>query len=309
MDHDFYDPHPANGVGNLYSDVKDVELVAGQDLTVALTLSRVVQARPFPTTRFVQEVVFQSALLAKFHGRKVVDRCGVVLPASYFDRPGQRYPVMYIIPGFGGSHLPPAAHAKGGPAPAKGEAEFIRVYLSGRCKWGHHVYADSATNGPRGRSLIEELIPRIDKTYRTVPQSAARFVTGHSSGGWSSLWLQVSYPDVFGGTWSTSPDPVDFRDYQQVDLYADPPLSLYTDEKGERRPLARRVRREGAKVAVRPVLWYGSFGRMDDVQKRGGQLRSFEAVFSPRRRRRAAAALGSPQRPGRSGGRPRLAAL
>src|SRR4029077_12942786 len=29
------------------------------------------------------------------------------------------------------------------------------------------------------------------------------------------------------------------------------------------------------------VLWYDSFTRMDDTLKRGGQLRSFEAVFSP----------------------------
>ncbi len=281
LDHDFYEPHPASGVGNLYSDVKDVQVAAGQGMAVSLTLNKAVQARPFPATKFVHEVVFQSELLSKFHKRKVVDRCGVVLPATYFDRPNERYPVMYVIPGFGGSHVPPGSLAKGGPPAGKGEVEFIRVYLSGRCKWGHHEYADSATNGPRGQSLVEELIPRIDKTYRSVPQPSARFVTGHSSGGWSSLWLQVSYPDVFGGTWSTSPDPVDFRDYQQVNLYADPPLSLYTDEKGERRPIARSVRREGAKIVTKPSLWYDSFGRMDEVQKRGGQLRSFEAVFSP----------------------------
>jgi hypothetical protein len=281
LDHDFYEPRPADGVGNFYSDVADMRVEAGQRVAFGLTLNRAVAAKRFPASRFVQEVAFRSDLLSKFHRREVVDRCGVVLPASYFDRPGERYPVMYVIPGFGGGHFPPASLAKGGPLPGRGEVEFIRVYLSGRCKWGHHVYADSATNGPRGQSLIEELIPRIDKTYRTVAQPSARFVTGHSSGGWSSLWLQVSYPDVFGGTWSTSPDPVDFRDYQQVNLYAEPPLSLYVDEQGERRPLARHVRLEKMVVVTKPLLWYDSFGRMDDVQKYGGQLRSFEAVFSP----------------------------
>ncbi len=73
--------------------------------------------------------------------------------------------------------------------------------------------------------------------------------------------------------WSTAPDPVDFRDYQGVNLYADPPLSLYFDEQGEQRPIARR--------GAEPILWYESFGKMDDVLGRGGQLRSFEAVFSP----------------------------
>ena len=101
------------------------------------------------------------------------------------------------------------------------------------------------------------MIPHIDAQYRTIPEPTARFVTGHSSGGWSSLWLQVNYPEMFGGCWSTSPDPVDFRDFQQVDLYAEPPLSLYYDAQGVPRPIARR--------GTEPFLWFRSFGRMDDV--------------------------------------------
>ncbi len=48
-----------------------------------------------------------------------------------------------------------------------------------------------------------------------------------------------------------------------------------------RRPIARRVSKKGGKFIGRPVLWYASFGKMDDCLGRGGQLRSFEAVFSP----------------------------
>jgi pimeloyl-ACP methyl ester carboxylesterase len=117
------------------------------------------------------------------------------------------------------------------------------------------------------------MIAHIDREFRTVAEPTARFVMGHSSGGWSSLWLQVSYPDIFGGAWSSSPDPVDFRDYQRINLYADPPQNMYRDENGERRPIARR--------GETPVLWFDGFAKMDDVIGRGGQLRSFEAVFSP----------------------------
>ena len=127
--------------------------------------------------------------------------------------------------------------------------------------------------GRARRAFVREMIPHIDSKYRTVPQASGRFVTGHSSGGWASLWLQVNYPDTFGGCWSTSPDPVDFRDFQQVDLYAEPPLSLYYDPQGAMRPIGRR--------GTEPFLWFSKFGRMDDVIGRGGQLRSFEAVFSP----------------------------
>jgi hypothetical protein len=97
-------------------------------------------------------------------------------------------------------------------------------------------------------------------------------LNGHSSGGWSSLWLQTTYPDFFGGTWSTSPDPVTFRDFQRVDLYA-PDANLFRDGNGKPRPIARR--------GTIPVLFTERFSTMEDVIGDGGQLHSFEAVFSP----------------------------
>ncbi|MFM2093895.1 MAG: hypothetical protein RIS70_1019, partial [Planctomycetota bacterium] len=208
-----------------------------------------------------------------FH-RDVEDRAVVILPKSYAEHPERRYPVLYSVSGFGGTVADMAnAFAQGPPEAKEGEIDPIRVMLSGECRWGHHVYADSATNGPRGRVLVEELIPRIDQQFRTVASPRARFVAGHSSGGWSSLWIQIQHPDVFGGVWSTAPDPVDFRDYQATNLYRDPIASLYFDDQGEKKPIARR---NGT-----PALWYADFGKMDDCLGYGGQLRSFEAVFSP----------------------------
>ena len=273
LDHDFYWQHHAHGPGNLHSDVVEIDVDPQRGGTFDFALERVIAERTFPETERVREIVIRSELLSKFHGREVLDRAAVVLPDSYGHEPNRRYPTVYIIPGFGGSHRQALRYSDNPPPVDESGVEFIRVMLSGNCKWGHHVYADSATNGPRGEALISELIPHVDRTFRTVDAATARFVTGHSSGGWSALWLQVSYPGAFGGVWSTSPDPVDFRDYQQVNLYADPPRSLYTDEHGAPRPIARR--------GERPVLWYETFGRMDDVLGRGGQLRSFEAVFSP----------------------------
>ena len=275
LDHDFYNPLPGTGPGNLYSDVRSLDLDPATSGRIELALRHVVQTREFPKSRWVKEVVLRSPLLSKFHGREVIERAAVVLPASYYDQPGRRYPAVYVIPGFGGSHLGLArGYLAGPPEAAEGEVEFVRVLLSGRCKWGHHVYADSATNGPRGGCLVREMIPQIDRQFRTVAAPTARFVTGHSSGGWSSLWLQVRYPDTFGGVWSIAPDPVDFRSFSGMDIYADPPQNFYRDEQGGLRPIARR--------GTNPVLWTEPFCRMDDVLSRGGQMRSFEAVFSPR---------------------------
>ncbi len=229
-----------------------------------------------------------------------LNQCAVVLPASYYDQPQRRYPVIYMIPGFGGTYRTALQYADQPPVTEEGETDFIRVFLTGECKWGHHVFADSATNGPHGEALVWELIPEIDRRYRTIANRNGRFLYGHSSGGWSALWLMVNYPDVFGGVWSVSPDPVDFRDWQGINLYADPPQNMYTDSAGSRRPIVRN--------GDQPVLWYDSFTQMDDTLKRGGQLRSFEAVFSPLgSERRAAQLWDRATGPDRSRRRPRLA--
>ena len=83
--------------------------------------------------------------------RDIVQQCGVVLPASYYDQPQRRYPVIYLIPGFGGTHRDALQYASSHRTET-GEEEFIRVFLTGVCKWGHHAFVDSPTNGPRGEA-------------------------------------------------------------------------------------------------------------------------------------------------------------
>ncbi len=273
LSHEHYSNAPGHGVGNFFSHVTEVQITGGAADKFSLTVDQTIEAEKFPDVKWIKEVLVKSDLLGKFHHRDVLERAAVVLPASYFDQPERRYPVIFTVPSFGGSYREALHFAKQPPQADAGDEEFIRVVLDGQCEWGHHVYADSATNGPRGQALVSEMIPEIDRQFRTVAKPAARFISGHSSGGWSSLWLQVAYPDVFGGVWSSSPDPVDFRDFQRINLYADPPVNMYHDPQGGRRPIARR--------GDTPVLWYDSFCKMDDVLGRGGQMRSFEAAFSP----------------------------
>jgi S-formylglutathione hydrolase FrmB len=271
--HDFYSCEPGSGAGNFFSQAVDATVAAAHPSTITLALNQVVKGETFPDIKWIKEVVIKSDLLTKFHHREVLEHAAVVLPASYFEQPERRYPAIYMVPSFGGSYREALEFAKQPPRADPGDEEFIRVMLDGQCEWGHHVYADSATNGPRGQALVTEMSPEIDRQFRTVANPSARFVAGHSSGGWSSLWLQVTYPDVFGGVWSSSPDPVDFRDFQRIDLYADPPQNMFHDPQGVRRPIARR--------GETPVVWFDAFSKMDDVLGRGGQLRSFEAAFSP----------------------------
>ncbi len=274
LDHDFYHAEASAGAGNFFSKPVKVAFKGGAPTApVELKLDQVIKAKTYKDTELMKFVEIESKLLSDFHKRMVKERAMVVLPPSYASQPERRFPVYVDITGFGGtlSRLQ-QRHANGQKGLSKDDAEFIHVYLTGQCKWGHHVYANSATNGPRGDMLINELIPAIDEQFRTIAKPTARFVGGHSSGGWSSLWLQVAYPDFFGGVWSTAPDPVDFRDWQGTNIY-EANANVYSDPKGNKRPLARR--------GERIMAYYENFTKMDDVLGRGGQIRSFEAVFSP----------------------------
>lgn len=257
------------GPGNGYSQVETI-IQPGDQPT--LTIKSLVPEPRYQETHWAKQLRVKSDLLSKFYGRDVFQFGAVLLPASYYDEPERRYPVIFQIPGFGGDHYSATINEPIRETNGLG-VEFIRVLLDPSCPLGHHVFADSANNGPRGRALVDEFIPEFDRRFRSIAKPAARVVTGHSSGGWSCLWLQVTYPETFGGVWSTSPDPVDFRDFQQINLYRSGE-NMYVDAQGQPRPIAR--------VGGTVRLWYRGFNQMEWTLGPGGQLHSFEAVFSPR---------------------------
>ena len=216
-----------------------------------------------------------SPKLAEFWGRPVHMRGWVVLPPGYAEGK-TRYPVVYWTHGFGGNlrnTLYSAANMShsmaSGAAPA-----MIWVFLDESSATGTHEFADSVNNGPWGAALTTELIPQVDRDYRTDGTAASRFVTGHSSGGWAALWLQVRYPKLFGGSWPTAPDSSDFHDFTGADLYA-PNANVYRRADGSSIPL---VRNKGKVLAT-----FEQFARLEDVTgPYGGQMASFDWVFSPR---------------------------
>ncbi len=65
--------------------------------------------------------------------------------------------------------------------------------------WGGAPQSDAYLN-----FLVRELKPFIDKQYRTRTDRASTFVMGSSMGGLISLYAQVQYPEIFGGSASLS---------------------------------------------------------------------------------------------------------
>jgi len=224
----------------------------------------------------IRHVTLRSSLLSEFWGREMVMHAAIVIPKLTNPlRNLAECPVAYVVHGFGGSHL---LAWRLGPRELervdRGESPpVIQVYLDASCPLGHHEFADSVNNGPRGAALIRELIPTIEAELGGVREQASRYVTGHSSGGWSALWLQVNYPDTFGGCWATAPDSADFRDFSGINLYE--AENLYRDEEGGPRALVL----DGDTVAMTVEAFVLAERR---EKAYGGQIDSFDAVFSPR---------------------------
>jgi hypothetical protein len=222
-----------------------------------------------------EPIDFVSPALSAFWGRPIHIRGWAALPPEYA-KGGPRFPTVYSTGGFGST----LTSAQGNAAAmialmAKGDAPpMIWIYLDESSPTGTHEFADSVNNGPWGQALTTEFIPWIETQYAMDAKPGARFLTGHSSGGWATLWLQVRYPKVFGGSWPTSPDPSDFHDFTNIDIYA-PEANAYRDAQGQPLPL---VRDKGKVVAT-----FEQFAKMERaIGPYGGQLASFEWVFSPK---------------------------
>ncbi|MCD7937604.1 MAG: esterase family protein [Tannerellaceae bacterium] len=125
------------------------------------------------------------------------------------EKEGMRYPVIYLLHGYGGNartwlgirgDLPQIADRYG----------LIFVCPDGKNSW----YWDSPQDvSLRYETFISgELVGYVDGNYPTVADRSGRAVTGLSMGGHGALWNAWRHPEVFGAAGSTS-GGVDIRPF------------------------------------------------------------------------------------------------
>jgi len=286
--------------GNMYSDPQKIRLDPGADSIVKLKLSHVLPEVKMPAdTEWLQHVWIQSQRLSKFWGQPVYFGATVLLPKGYKAHPKSHYPAVYVfehgVPF--GFNPDPKSHerAEAGARSAgletgyeffqswtsEGFPRFIAVTFHQPTPFFPSSYSvNSANCGPSGDALLQELIPYLEKKFRTISKPYARLVEGASTGGWEALSLQLRHPETFGGAWVYNPDPIDFRRYQLVNIYEDENAFTFpsTDWRTAERPFRRTT--EGQVLdSVRSMSLFeevlGSRGRS------GYQLMGWEAVYGP----------------------------
>jgi hypothetical protein len=247
--------------GNLYSKPVKVRVKPGAALRIVLdqTMSPI---EPPKDTKYVRHVTIQSKLLSEFWGRPIELTAHVLLPKGFDEHPNARFPLVVAhdhhrgdFPGFRTEPPDPDLkpdyserfHLAGYNRIEQQEAyafyqqwvskDFPRlliIYIDHANPYYDDSYAvDSPNVGPYGRAIHTELIPAIEKQFRAIGQGWARFAYGGSTGGWEALAGQVFNPDFYNGAFAACPDPIDFRGFTNIDVYAHK-NAYYIDGKHQR---------------------------------------------------------------------------
>jgi hypothetical protein len=272
--------------GNLYSKPQKIHLdpARGGDWKLELTEQNPPEQLPAETAQ-LKFVKIQSKLLSEFYGRPIFLRAGIVLPRDYERDVSRRYPLWVRIGGLNARY----AGVLGLMAEksefrktwqAEDTPRLILLQLDGAGPNGDPYYVNSANNGPFGDALVQELIPQVEARFRAIGQPRARFLSGSSTGGWVSLALQVFYPDFFNGTWTSCPDPVDFRALELVNIYQDD--NAYVNPYCYERPSERNANGDTKLTMRREVGVENLLGRGNSYTLSGEQWGDWNAVFGPR---------------------------
>lgn len=210
-------------------------------------------------------------------------KAAVLLPANYVANQEQRFPVRYNIAGYGGRYYRVNRLVANNKFldwwNAPDAPQVITVFLDGDGPFGDPYQLNSANSGPYGDVLMEEIIPAIEKDYRTLG-AAGRYTDGCSTGGWVSLALQMIYPDEFSGCFSFSPDPVSFNHMQLINIYND--NNAFVSKYGLERPSKRTRLGEPQFTIKKEVSDENEKGPSGTYVDSKGQWGSWNALYSPK---------------------------
>ena len=295
--------------GNLYSTPLRVHLDPAHPVATTLHLDQEIEplARK-ADTEFVRHVRIRSELLSRFWGRDVYLGAHVLLPKDFDAHPAAHFPLMVFhghypedISEFRTTppdpdlepvyserfHLPGYNRIEQQEAYAFYQKwvsadfpRFLVIEIEHANPYFDDSYAvNSANLGPYGDAINRELIPEIERRFRGLGQGSARFTYGGSTGGWEALATQVFYPDMYNGAFAACPDPIDFRAYTVVNLYADAnAYVLHGEASAVERPGFRNYL--GEVFATQRDMNYAELAQ-GDHSRSGGQYDIWQAVFSP----------------------------
>ena len=141
---------------------------------------------------------------------KSIKTC-VITPDDY-KKSNKKFPVVYLLHGYSGNYGSWAKDFKD-LARQVDQYGFIVIGVDGNfSSW----YFDSPIDPTFKYEtyVIKELIPFVDKNYKTIASREGRAISGLSMGGHGALYLSFKHQDVFGAAGSMS-GGVDIRPFPE----------------------------------------------------------------------------------------------
>ena len=122
----------------------------------------------------------------------------IYLPPQYEKEPARRFPVVYFLHGSTGTESSDAGLARYVHAEiVAGSIEpVIYIFPNGGAESGYRDWPDSYVKSET--LIVRELLPYIDREYRTIAQPGSRGICGFSMGGGGAMRLALKYPKLFG---------------------------------------------------------------------------------------------------------------
>src|SRR3954462_3940778 len=136
-----------------------------------------------------------------------VRQVGVWLPPGYKAGDKRRYPVLYDLVGFTGSGLSHTGWKPFGDNVAERAARLIEEQKMGPViivfpdcftALGGNQYVNSSAIGDYADYLTREIIPFVDREFRTLASREHRGCFGKSSGGYGSILHAMKYAKYWG---------------------------------------------------------------------------------------------------------------
>lgn len=132
----------------------------------------------------VEDSLYSTSLQAQM-------RFNVILPANYAGR-SESYPVLYLLHGYGGRESDWIRLSR--VVKYAGQYDLIIVCPDGKNSW--------YTNSPVSKKnyedyIMTEVLPAVDRRYRTLTTRHGRAIAGLSMGGYGALKLGLKYPHHF----------------------------------------------------------------------------------------------------------------
>jgi S-formylglutathione hydrolase FrmB len=162
------------------------------------------------TGEIVRDTVHSVALEKNLYGDSPDRSVAVYLPPSYHTSPQRRYPVVYLLHGFGGTEnqwvtTMPVRNAMDSALKSGTAREMIVVMPNGRNRFNGSFYVNSASTGNWEDFISRELVTYIDRKYRTLAKPESRGLAGHSMGGFGTFAIGMRKSgDVYAALYALS---------------------------------------------------------------------------------------------------------